>query len=57
MSESVTKIKIELESEEYRQVVEKVSNNFAEIQRLLQLNADLLGDVLKGVSCKTVKPD
>lgn len=55
MSESVTTIKIELESKEYIEVVEKVSNNFTEIQRLLQLNADLLGDVLKSVRCKTVK--
>ena len=57
MADTVTKIKVELESDEYREVVEKVSNNFAEIQRLLQLNADLLGDVLKSVSCKTIKPD
>lgn len=57
MAEVVTKIKVELESEEYRKVVKDVSDNFAEIQRLLQLNADLLVDVLKSVRCKTIKPD
>ena len=57
VAEVVTKIKVELESEEYCKVVKDVSDNFAEIQRLLQLNADLLVDVLKSVRCKTIKPD